>query len=169
MGLLTIQNDQKQLCFQNALVEQNFTAQKEIWTAGQQVPGCPGKYQWCSPMLLDFIRPDVKWENYDGTNEKEKCVILKIQGENVSVFDEPKLSIDDCRKEKSFICEGIPYGMNPTNGAVSECLEIYNIKPREIKKLDTEDYNSVSYSVKVYDRNKISIDWITNIMYLLGP
>jgi len=76
---------------------------KQLWTAGRDISECPGKFQWCSTKLQDFLKDVLVWKN-DKPNTIDSCVYLDLNQAPGS-FENPKLATDDCHQKKYFVCE----------------------------------------------------------------
>jgi len=74
-----------------------------MWTAGRNFPECPGKFEWCSNKLNDFLKSTLSWkkEKLDVTNA---CVYVDFE-QTPGHFEDPTLETDDCQQEKFFVCE----------------------------------------------------------------
>jgi len=73
-----------------------IVAGKQLWTAGRDVSGCPGKFRWCSLKLQDFLKDVLQWKTPITMNS---CVYLDLSDDPGSL-ENPKLATDDCQAKK---------------------------------------------------------------------
>ena len=119
-------------------VQEKSIAGKELWTAGRDVPECPGKFRWCSTKLRDFFKKNLLWKN-GRADKKNACVFL-----DTTAIDGPTLVATSCDQKKFFACEvifqyflnhktdntlkikikGWPNLKGDLTGAVQECLTL---------------------------------------------
>jgi len=78
-----------------------IVAGKQLWTAGRDISGCPGKFRWCSSKLQDFLKDVLQWKKPSTLNS---CAYLDLNDAPDSV-ENPKLATDDCQTKKYFLCE----------------------------------------------------------------
>ncbi|CAB3378140.1 Hypothetical predicted protein [Cloeon dipterum] len=146
LNLVAIASYDKQICMSKALND-DFKTRAKFWTSASDIE-CPGKLKWCSRKTQNFVLTDsLAWKT-GNFNLANRCVYITKDNENEMAL----LGREDCDTKFEFLCEIKPEFNNTIDDILQECINVTDIKKRDLEKFSTVDVSTFSFKMKCFMR-----------------